>query len=100
MWQKSGQRVGQATASQHTYQGTSDLTMKQLSNIHPGEVLLDEFLRPMRISQNALARAAVRLAKALGTSEQFWMGLQTDYDLEKAHHVLEDAADEIRRIAA
>lgn len=80
--------------------------MKKLPNIHPGEVLLEEFLKSFNISQNKLARAmgvpprrineivhgqraitadtAIRLARALGTSEQFWMGLQTDYDLEEA----------------
>ena len=80
--------------------------MKRLRNIHPGEVLLEEFLKPKNISQNALARAigvpprrvneialgkrgitadtAIRLAKHFGTSEQFWMGLQADYDLEEA----------------
>jgi addiction module HigA family antidote len=80
--------------------------MKRLRNIHPGEVLLEEFLKPMDISQNAIARAigvpprrineivlgkrgitadtAIRLAKHFGTSEQFWMGLQADYDLEEA----------------
>ena len=81
--------------------------MKHLPNIHPGEVLLEDFLKPMDISQNRLARAtrvpprrineivlgkrsitadtAIRLAQALGTSEQFWLGLQHDYDLEEAH---------------
>lgn len=90
---------------------------KLLPNIHPGEVLLDEFLRPMEISQNALARAigvpprrineivlgkrsvsadtALRLARALGTSEQFWMGLQADYDLEEAR---KSAAHELRKV--
>ena len=80
--------------------------MKKLSNIHPGEVLLEEFLKPMAISQNALARAlevpprrvneivpgkrritadtALRLAAFFGTSEGFWLGLQVDYDLELA----------------
>ena len=82
--------------------------MKKLPNIHPGEVLLAEFLEPMGISQNALARAmgvpprrineivlgkraitadtALRLAKAFGTSESLWMGLQADYDLEEARN--------------
>lgn len=86
------------------------MAMKTLPNIHPGEVLLEEFLQPLGISQNALARAAsvlprrineivlgkrgitadtaVRLAAALGTSERFWLGLQADYDLEEAHRVL------------
>jgi len=78
---------------------------KRLRNIHPGEVLLEEFLVPMGISQNALARAtgvpprrineivlgkraltadtALRLAAFFGTSEGFWLGLQADYDLEE-----------------
>jgi len=80
--------------------------MKKLANIHPGEILLEEFLNPMAISQNALARAllvpprrvneivlgkraitadtALRLAAFFGTSAGFWLGLQADYDLEKA----------------
>ena len=78
--------------------------MKKLSNIHPGEILLEEFLRPMEISQNRIARdigvpprrineivhgkrsitadTAVRLAKYFNVSESFWMGLQSDYDVE------------------
>ncbi len=96
--------------------------MKKLPNIHPGEVLLEEFLIPLEISQNALARAAgvpprrideivlgkrgvtadtaVRLAAALGTSERFWLGLQADYDLEEAHRALGKTIDRIQRIAA
>ena len=90
--------------------------------IHPGEVLLEEFLLPLNISQNALARAAgvpprrineivlgkrgvtadtaVRLAAALGTSERFWLGLQADYDLEEAHRTLGAAVKNIERLAA
>lgn len=96
--------------------------MKTLPNIHPGEILLAEFLEPMAISQNALARAAnvpprrineivlgkrsitadtaVRLAAALGTSERFWLGLQADYDLEEAHRSMGAAVRRIERIAA
>jgi addiction module HigA family antidote len=96
--------------------------LKTLSNIHPGGILLAEFLEPLGISQNALARAAavpprrineivlgkrsitadtaVRLAAALGTSERFWLGLQADYDLEEAHRVLGKAVESIERIAA
>ena len=77
-----------------------------LSNVHPGEVLLEEFLRPMALSQNRLARelavpprrineivlgkrsitpdTALRLARYFGTSERFWLGLQADFDLEEA----------------
>lgn len=97
-------------------------TMKTLPNIHPGEILLEEFLLPLGISQNALARAAgvpprrineivlgkrgvtadtaVRLAAALGTSERFWLGLQADYDLEEAHRALGKTVARIERIAA
>jgi len=78
----------------------------KLPNVHPGEVLLEEFLRPLGISQNRLGRelgvpprrineivlgkrsitpdTALRLARYLGTSERFWLGLQMDFDLEAA----------------
>jgi addiction module HigA family antidote len=94
---------------------------KKLPNVHPGEILLEEFLEPMGVSQNALARAvgvpprrineivlgkravtadtAVRLARAFGTSEQFWMGLQADYDLEEARSAAADDLRKIRRVA-
>ena len=87
--------------------------MNKLENIHPGEVLLEEFLVPMEISQNRLARdigvpprrvneivhgkravtadTALRLAPYFGTSEGFWMGLQADYKLEES--AAEIAAD-------
>jgi addiction module HigA family antidote len=93
---------------------------KRLPNIHPGEVLLEEFLKPMEVSQNALARAvrvpprrvneivlgkrgisadtALRLARYFGTSEKFWMGLQADYDLEEAARQAKDLG-EIQRVA-
>ena len=96
--------------------------MADLSNVHPGEVLQEEFLMPLGISQNALARAmavpprrineivlgkrgitadtAVRLAAALGTSERFWLGLQADYDLEEARRALGDLLGRIKRLAA
>lgn len=96
--------------------------MKKLPNIHPGEVLLAEFLEPMSISQNALARAmdvpprrineivlgkraitadtALRLAKAFGTSESFWMGLQADYDIEEARNRLGADLKHIEKLAA
>ena len=76
----------------------------RLSPIHPGEVLLEEFIKPMNLSQNRLAidigvdarrineivlgkRAvtadtALRLARFFGNSPQFWLGLQTQYDLD------------------
>ncbi len=80
--------------------------MKKLANIHPGEVLLEEFLVPMELSQNQVARdisvpprrineivlgkraitadTAIRLARYFGTTEKFWIGLQSDFDLEEA----------------
>ena len=96
--------------------------MKKLPNIHPGEVLLEEFLKLLDISQNKLARAmgvpprrineivhgkravsadtAIRLARALGTSEQFWMGLQADYDLEEARKAARNELKKVENIAA
>lgn len=96
--------------------------MNKLPNTHPGEILLEEFLRPMDISQNRLARAlgvsprrineivhgkraitadtAIRLARALGTSESFWMGLQADHDLEEARKTAREALKKIENIAA
>lgn len=96
--------------------------MRKLPNIHPGEVLLHEFLTPMGISQNGLARAigvpprrineivlgkraitadtALRLAHYFGTSEQFWMGLQASYDLEEARVSLGPRLKQLRRAAA
>ena len=84
--------------------------MTKLKNIHPGEVLLEEFLVPMGISQNRIARnigvpprrineivhgkravtadTALRLARYFRISEEFWMGLQADYDLEEARNKL------------
>ncbi|MCS3847898.1 addiction module HigA family antidote [Xanthomonas campestris] len=95
--------------------------MTVLPNIHPGEILLEEFPEPMGISQNAMARAtdvpprrineivlgkrsitadtAVRLAAALGTTERFWLGLQADYELEQAHRALGDLPSRIKRLA-
>ncbi|MDP7414603.1 MAG: HigA family addiction module antitoxin [SAR202 cluster bacterium] len=76
----------------------------RLSPIHPGEILLEEFLKPFGISQYRLAKdigvsprrineivhgnrgiaadTALRMARYFGTSERFWLNLQTRYDLE------------------
>ena len=92
----------------------------KLNNIHPGEVLLEEFLLPMNISQNKLAKdinvsprrineivhgkrsvtadTDLRLSKALGTSEGFWLGLQTDYDLEEKKKLLKGQLGEIKSL--
>jgi len=96
--------------------------MNRLANVSPGEILLEEFLRPLGLSQTALARAmhvpprrvneivlgrrsvtadtALRLARALGTSERFWLGLQDDYDLEEARLKLGKELDKIEHAAA
>jgi len=96
--------------------------MAKLKNIHPGEILLEEFLIPLGISQNALARAigvpprrineivlgkrgitadtALRLSRAFCTSEGFWMGLQADYDLEETRKLINDALRHVEKLAA
>ena len=94
----------------------------KLSPIHPGEVLLEEFIKPMNLSQNRLAidigvdarrineivlgkRAvtadtALRLSRFFGNSPQFWMGLQTQYDLDIAEDQLGKRLDrEVRPLA-
>jgi addiction module HigA family antidote len=80
--------------------------------LHPGEILLEEFLKPMNLSQNKLALdirvparrineivhgkrrvtadTAMRLAKYFKMSPQFWLGLQMDYDLDVAEDQLAD----------
>jgi len=82
------------------------MSTERIPPVHPGEILLEEFMKPMGISQNALARAlkvpprrineiirgkrgitvdtALRLARHFGTSVRFWIGLQDDYDLDVA----------------
>ena len=97
--------------------------MTKLRNIHPGEVLQEEFMAPFSISQNRIARdigvpprrineivhgnrsvtadTALRLARYFGTSEGFWMGLQADFDLEEARFRLgKRLLQEIRTHAA
>jgi len=94
----------------------------KLSPVHPGEVLLEEFIIPMNLSQNRLAidigvdarrineivlgkRAvtadtALRLSRFFGNSPQFWMGLQTQYDLDIAEDQLGKRLDrEVRPYA-
>ena len=82
------------------------MTEKRLPPVHPGEVLLEEFLKPLELSQNRLglsigvhhsrineivlhkrritAETALRMARYFGTTPQFWLGLQADYDLDVA----------------
>ncbi len=85
---------------------------ERLAPIHPGEILLEEFLKPLEISQYRLAKdinvparrineivlgkraispdTALRLSKYFGLSERFWINLQTRYDLEKEKDKLQD----------
>ncbi len=94
-----------------------------LHNPHPGELLLEEFLVPLRISQNRLARSFgvpprrineivlgkrrvtadtdLRLARFFGMSEGFWLGLQSDYDLMDTRRRLADRLErEVRPLSS
>jgi len=90
--------------------------MKKITPVHAGEILLEEFMQPYGLSQNALAKAlhvtprrineivnkkraitadtALRLAKFFGNSAEFWMNLQNRYDLESARDALAAKIDE------
>jgi len=96
--------------------------MERLPNIHPGEVLREEFLKPLGISQYRLAKAigvspmriseicaekrsvtadsAIRIARALGTTPGFWLGLQADYDTEEAISAAGNTLNDISLLAA
>jgi len=87
-------------------------TEKYLPLIHPGEILLEEFIQPMGLTQAAVSRAtripasrlteimkgrrsitaetALRLSRYFGTSAAFWVGLQSEHDLEEAERELGD----------
>lgn len=82
--------------------------MKHLKNVHPGEILQEEFLLPLNVTAYKLSKeisipqtriseilkgnrritadTAIRLAKYFGTSEKFWLGLQDDFDIEEEKH--------------
>lgn len=94
--------------------------MNRLPNIHPGEVLLEEFLIPLGISQYKLAKdvhipqtrvsqivkgkrritadTALRLGKYFGMSAKFWLGLQDDFDIEENLVELSDELNEIKEL--
>jgi addiction module HigA family antidote len=91
--------------------------MEKLNNIHPGEVLLEEFLIPMKISAYSLSKAtfipqtriseiikgkrritadtALRLSKYFGTTPKFWLSLQNDFDLEESSQQKESKLNDI-----
>lgn len=88
------------------------MVKKDFGPLHPGEVLLEEFIKPLKFSQHKLALSmrvspqkindivqckrgitadtALRLSLVLGTTAEFWMGLQSDYDLETTLDALGD----------
>ena len=94
---------------------------QELQPVHPGEVLLEEFLKPMGLSQNRLALdisvpprrineivlrkrgitadTALRLARYFGNSPQFWLGLQRDYDLDIATEALGERLEREVRVS-
>ena len=91
--------------------------MTKLPNIHPGEILLEEFLKPMELSAYKLSKdlgipqtrtsqiikgkrritadTALRLSKYFGTSVKFWLGLQNDFDIEEEMKTLGVTLDKI-----
>ena len=101
---------------------SSTITTELLANPHPGEILLEEFLKPMALSQNAVARAVhvpprrineivlgkraitadtdLRLARYFAVSEGFLLGLQADYDLMERRREIEGDLSTIEPRAA
>jgi addiction module HigA family antidote len=99
---------------------TKKLKLKTLPPMHPGEVLREEFLIPLKMTAGALAKAcalprtrveriateqsgitadtALRLAKALDTTAQLWLNLQNDYDIEIAKRDLGKVLDRIETV--
>ncbi len=95
--------------------------MDTLPNIHPGEILKEEFLIPFNISAYKIAKetnmpqtrisqilkgkrritadTALRLSKFFGNTAKFWLGLQDDYDLEENKKLIKNELDEIHQIA-
>lgn len=93
--------------------------MKKLPNIHPGEVLLEAFLEPLEISAYRLSKdlnipqtrvsgilkgkrritadTALRLSKYFGNSAKFWLGLQSDYDIEEEKFNKDEELNEIKK---
>ena len=94
--------------------------MEKLKNIHPGEILKEEFLEPLEITAYRLSKetfipqtrvseilkgnrritadTALRLAKFFGTSAKFWLGLQDDYDLEEEENSKSSELENIKQV--
>ena len=95
--------------------------MSKLMNIHPGEILEEEFLKPMGITAYKLSQAigvpqtrtsqilkgrrritadtALRLAKFFGTSSKFWLGLQNDFDIEEERMNIKGELEQIETVS-
>lgn len=95
--------------------------MERLANIHPGEVLLEEFLRPLKVTAYRLSKdtdipqtrisqiikgrrritadTALRFASYFGTTAKFWLGLQDDFDIEEVKEGKEDILTKIKKNA-
>jgi addiction module HigA family antidote len=95
--------------------------MEKLENVHPGEILLHEFLEPLEISAYRLSKdlkipqtriseiikgqrritadTALRLSKYFGNSAKFWLGLQDDFDIEEGKKNKENELNEIKQYA-
>ncbi|MBK9423585.1 MAG: HigA family addiction module antidote protein [Bacteroidetes bacterium] len=93
--------------------------MKKLKNIHPGEVLMEEFLIPLEISAYRLSKdigipqtrisevlkgnrrvtadTALRLSQYFGNSPKFWLGLQDDFDIEEGLNIKQEELNAINR---
>lgn len=96
-------------------------TMKKLANIHPGEVLMEEFLLPLEITAYRLSKdldipqtrisqiikgkrritadTALRLSSYFGNSAKFWLGLQNDYDIEEENRLNEQTFKKIQAVS-
>jgi len=94
--------------------------METLKNIHPGEILAEEFLQPMNISAYKLSKdigipqtrtsailkgdrsitadTALRLSLYFGNSAKFWLGLQDDYDLEETLRAKQNELEKIKKV--
>jgi addiction module HigA family antidote len=94
--------------------------MEKLKNIHPGEILKEEFLEPLEISAYRLSKetfipqtriseilkgnrritadTALRLSKFFGTTAKFWLGLQDDYDIEEENNSKSSVFENIKQI--
>ena len=96
--------------------------MKKLKNIHPGEILQEEFLMPLKITAYRLAKdttipqtriseiikgnrritadTALRFSKYFGTTPKFWLGLQDDYDIEEESNSKDDKFSNIKHYSS